>query len=513
MGVPLRLLLIEDYEEFAHSLVLKLKNNGYDVAHERVDTSAALHSALDNATWDLVLSDYQLPNFNAIDALTIFKKKEIDIPFIVVTGTVGEETAVEVMKAGAHDYVFKGNLTRLIPVLKRELREAAMRSKLRESEGQLRQAPKLEAVGRLAGGISHDFNNVLAVILMYCDKLLDQLSPNDPNFHDVEQIKKSGERAAALTKQLLAFSRKQRLEPQVLSLNPIIQSIEKMLKVLLAENITLELKLDKNLKNVLVDPGSMEQILINLTANARDAMPNGGHYTIETANVELNEKSSEYPIAIPGTYVMMVVQDTGFGMDLKTQKKIFDPFFSTKGPKGTGLGLSTVYGIVKQSLGYIFVYSEPDRGATFRIFLPPSEAKATVVIPKAKDSGGLTAQSGTILLLEDEEDLRTIIGDALERKGYKVLKATSCEEALSIIDRRAKEIVLLVTDVQMPHLSGPEMATRMILKNPKTKILFISGYLADTLDQYEVLKSQSHFLPKPFSTETLLVQVGKILDG
>jgi PAS domain S-box-containing protein len=394
-------------------------------------------------------------------------------------------------------------------ISERKLAEEA----LRESEEKLRLSQKLESVGRLAGGIAHDFNNLLTVINGYSDLLLLRDSEDKASLHKIKEIKKAGERAAALTRQLLAFSRRQVLQPKVLDLNNSVNTIGKMLQRLIGENIELVLSLKPALGQVKADPGQIEQVLMNLVVNARDAMPNGGKLLIETANDELNGKYGDEPIAVqPGPYVRLTVTDNGYGMNAETQKQIFEPFFTTKEVgKGTGLGLSTAYGIVKQSGGYIWVYSEVGKGSTFKIYLPRVDEEISPTPENASDTA-LPKGTGTILLVEDEPMVRNIARKTLEMSGYKVLEAANGREALDIVEQEREAIDLVVTDVIMPQMGGRELAAHLTSLVPGTKILYMSGYTDDALMHHGVLETDFAFLEKPFTPDTLSRRVRDLLE-
>src|SRR5438105_2426821 len=575
MGKPLRVLMVEDSEDDARLVLRELRGAGYDLTHERVDTAAALEAALDRHSWDLVIGDYSMPQFSGTAALAMVRERGLDVPYICVSGTITEELAVAAMKAGAHDYVTKGQLKRLLPAIERELREAKARATLRATEAsyetlvehapvgiyrsspdgrflsvnaavvrilgydsaadvlgldiardvyadaaerqrlverdtysdrqydnveatwkrrdgrlltvqlsvravrnaagrveyydtfvrdvtdqrrlqqQVLQSQKLEAVGRLAGGIAHDFNNLLTVITSYSDLLLEDLAPGDAKRDDLEQVRKAADGAAALTRQLLAFSRQQVVEPRVVSLNTVVEGLHKILRRVIGEDVELTTTLAPDLGAIRADVGQLEQVLMNLAVNARDAMSTGGRLTIETANVEHDpDYARDQDAAAVRRFAMLAVSDTGCGMDEATKAKIFEPFFTTKEPgKGTGLGLATVYGIVQQAGGFIWVYSEPGHGPSFKIYLPQVDATAEV----AAAATGARAPRGTetVLLVEDAAAVRAVTKQVLERQGYTVVEAPDGEAAVRLAQRHRGPIHLLLTDVVMPRVSGP----------------------------------------------------------
>jgi nitrogen-specific signal transduction histidine kinase len=379
-------------------------------------------------------------------------------------------------------------------------------------EAQLRQAGKMEAIGQLAGGVAHDFNNLLTVISGYGQLLKGRLSPQD--LDHLEEILKASDRAAALTRQLLAFSRRQILTPQVLDLNSIVANLENMLRRLIGENIELKTVQQSGLGRVKADPGQVEQVIINLAVNARDAMPEGGKLTIETANVDLDGTyARSHAGVLPGPYVMVAVSDTGIGMNAETLAHMFEPFFTTKEKgKGTGLGLATVYGIVKQSVGYTAVYSEPGHGSTFKVYLPRVE-EAVTKAESAKRGPGLAKGLETVLVAEDEEGVRSLVGKVLESYGYKVLEVREPGEALTIVEQYAKPIDLLLTDVVMPHMSGKELATRLTTVHPEVKVLYMSGYTDDAIVRHGILEAGTFFLQKPFRPSALVQKVREVLDN
>jgi len=379
---------------------------------------------------------------------------------------------------------------------------------------QLLQAQKMEAIGQLTGGIAHDFNNMLTVIMGYSELTLHSLRPDDPARVNVEQIEQAGERASLLTRQLLAFSRKQVLQPKVLDLNAVLTNLDQMLQRLIGEDIDLVTVLAPGVGRVHADPSQVEQVIMNLAVNARDAMPRGGKLTIETANVELDDAyARRHGPVQPGAYVLLAVSDTGCGMDRDTQARIFEPFFTTKEPgKGTGLGLSTVYGIVKQSGGYIWVYSEVGRGTTFKIYLPRVEAVAKAVEPSREATGSVRG-SETILLVEDDAGIRALVRQVLAQSGYQVLEAHHGKHAIQICEQHAGPIHLLVTDMVMPEMSGTETAGHLTSLRPDLKVLFLSGYADEAVHRHGMLAAGANFLPKPFTPAVLARKVREVLDA
>ncbi len=637
MKKTLRILHVEDSELDALLLTHHLESSGYALVSERVDTPSAMKTALLTKEWDVVLCDYSMPEFSALAALALLQGLKLDIPFIIVSGTVGEDVAVKAMLSGANDYLLKDNLTRLIPTIERELEEVKNRQGRREVEEalrvseeryrdlvenahdiiyshdlegnytsmnkagevitgytleevlklnvlktvapeyrpkakemlerkltgeritayeleimakdggriivevntkleyddgvpvgvqgiardvtarkqleeQLRQSQKMDAVGQLAGGIAHDFNNLLTAISGYSELTLRRLKADDPLRHNLEEIKKAGDRAASLTRQLLAFSRKQVLQPKVLNLNSIVSNVENMLGRLIGENIELRTSLSPDLGSVKADPGQIEQVLLNLAVNSRDAMVEGGKLMIETANVYLDEEYARQHIAVePGHFVLLAVSDDGIGMDEEIRTRIFEPFFTTKAVgKGTGLGLSTVYGIVKQSGGSIWVYSEAGIGTTFKIYLPRVDTPVENY-RRPEDWMGDLSGTGTILLAEDEELVRNLTSEVLQLYGYSVLEASGGREALQICERYADSIDLLITDVVMPEMSGRELADRLKQLRPDVKVLFMSGYTDNAIVHQGVLDAGANFIQKPFAPEVLANKVREIL--
>jgi two-component system, cell cycle sensor histidine kinase and response regulator CckA len=516
----IRILHLEDNRKDAELLRALLAEDGLTCEIVRVESRGEFESSLNQDGFDLIISDFTLPSYDGLSALALARARCPDVPFIFFSGTIGEETAIDAVTSGATDYVLKHRPARLVSAVKRALRELQERVErkrteeaLRQTEGQLRQSLKMEAMGRLAGGVAHDFNNMLTLILGYSQIVLNALGKDNPLSQDVLEIKKAGERSAGLTRQLLAFSRRQVLQPKVLDLNGVVTNFESMLRRVIGEDVTLRTVLSPGLGCVKVDAGQMEQVIMNLVVNARDAMPNGGTLTIETANVELDEAFvlKHKPMA-PGRYVMLAVSDTGCGMDYETQAHIFDPFFTTKElGKGTGLGLSTVYGIIKQSDGYIWVDSEPGQGATFKIYLPHAKEVAETVEP---DAISVPRPRGveTILLVEDEKGVRAMIRHILKQEGYTVLEAGNSQEAFQHADQHKDAIHLMVTDVVMPGMGGREVAERIKSSRPDMKVLFVSGYTGDAIAHHGVLDKGVNFLEKPFTAEGLTSKVRGVLD-
>ncbi|HEX4113898.1 MAG TPA: PAS domain S-box protein [Stellaceae bacterium] len=380
-------------------------------------------------------------------------------------------------------------------------------------EAQFAQSQKMQAVGQLAGGVAHDFNNLLTAMIGFCDLLLVRFKPGDPSFADIMQIKQNANRAANLVRQLLAFSRQQTLQPTVLNLTEVLAELSNLLRRLIGEKIELQVVHGRDLGLVEVDQGQIEQVVINLAVNARDAMPNGGALTIRTANATIASplrRGAE--VMPPGQYVLIEVSDTGFGIPKENLTRIFEPFFSTKEVgTGTGLGLSTVYGIVKQTGGFVFIDSEPGKGAQFSIYLPRKQGKAAAVRPvdNGDEAGDLTG-TATVLLVEDEDPVRLFSARALRNKGYRVIEAKSGEGALEIVDRGAEQIDLIISDVVMPRMDGPEMAAKVREQHPDMKVIFISGYTEEAFR--DRLTHDVHFLPKPYNLKQLAAKVKQVLE-
>jgi two-component system, cell cycle sensor histidine kinase and response regulator CckA len=410
MSAPVRILMVEDVPSDAELTLRELRAGGIEFVSERVEGRDEYLGALRRFVPDIVLSDYRLPAFDAMQALQLLRERDPWLPFIVITGSINEDTAVECMKAGASDYVIKASLRRLPMAVRAalerhagQLRQQEAERALRRAQEQLAQSQKMEAIGRLAGGVAHDFNNLLTVIRGYTEVLLQRLGPDDGARPLHEAVAQAAERATRLTRQLLAFSRRQVLEPRVVDLGDLLRDMEAMLRRLIGEDVELVVGRPAELGHVRTDPGQFEQVVLNLTVNARDAMPQGGTLRLELSDTTLDESQArDGATIVPGPYVQLTVSDTGAGIPAAVQPRIFEPFFTTKERgQGTGLGLSMVYGIVKQSEGYIWVDSEPGRGTTFRILLPRVDARVEQRAP-APPLPSAPGAGETVLLVEDD---------------------------------------------------------------------------------------------------------------
>ncbi len=638
MGGTLRLLIVEDSQDDALLILRAVRQHGFEVQYRRVYDRQAFSAALADGPWDAILCDYSMPRFSGLDALEMLRECELDLPFILISGTIGEETAVSAMRSGAHDYLMKDNLARLGSALERELREAQGRRAARrlaqqnerlralldtaglgiyvgdaaedwrfvdcnraaaenlgytreellqlgpadieadlplhtreerdqhlralrdagkpirvdgihrredgttfpvevfvsatQLEGrtltlalahditrrkavqqQLERSERLSSLGQLAGGVAHDFNNMLSVILMGVDATRDLPDLPQAAAVELDEIQDAGRRAAALTSQLLAFGRKQVLTPVSLDVNALIEGLLTMIERVLGEDIRLSFHPARDLGRVLADPAQIEQVVLNLVLNARHAMAGGGRLVLRTGNTYLDEAQCRGEMDIePGEFVELVVSDDGPGMPSDLVERIFEPFFTTRQVgAGTGLGLSTVYGVIKQSRGHIRVDSAPGRGTTFEIYLPRT-VRAVPAVEHDGDDRSRPTGDATVLVVEDLASLRRAIERVLVRGGYEVLAAEDLDTAVRHFEAHDGRIHLLLTDVVLPGASGWEIAQRLLDADPALNVLFMSGHTADIIARHGILEEGAELLPKPFSPAQLLRRVEGMLD-
>jgi signal transduction histidine kinase len=512
MSVPIHVLLVEDSEDDSALLVRELRGGGYDVQFERVDTPEALKTALYSGEWDLVISDFSMPNFSGPEALNFIKAKHPDLPFFFVSGTMGEETAVAAMQKGAQDYLMKDNLKRLVPAVQRELREAEQRRERKRLEQHLQQLQKFEAVGRLAGGVAHDFNNVVGAILGWAELGHGEAEAGSRLQQRFQRIRDQAQRAARLTSQLLAFARRQLLQPRKVNLNVLVREEMSLLERVIGADIEVKVHVDPELRVTLADPAQIEQVIMNLCLNARDAMPEGGRLIIETRNVEIgDEYSRTHVYGRPGSYVLLAVSDTGVGMDAETTEHIFEPFFTTKEMgRGTGLGLATVYGIVKQHGGFIYVYSELGKGTSFRVYLR-ADVGEHEVRETSREERPLRGTE-TILLAEDHDGLRDSVQEMLQALGYNIIPACDGPEAVRLFTTNCDRIDLIVMDVVMPWLNGPDAYAKMSALRPGARVIFTTGYTTEAASLISVLEDGAVVLQKPYSLASLSQMIRGALD-
>jgi signal transduction histidine kinase len=462
-----------------------------------VESTEAVAAALEARPPDIVLCDYNLPGFSAEEALKLLRDSGLDASFILVSGAVGEETAAAIMKAGAHDFILKDRLSRLVPAVQRELRDAQVRRQRRRLDLELRQADRLDSLGRLAGGIAHDFNNLLAVIMAYASDVTGALAADHPCRPDMQKISQAAERAAALTRQLLIFSRLEPSQPETLNLNGIVGDLKQLLERTIGEDVEFVAVAQDDLHPVTIDRGKIEQVIMNLVMNSRAAMPDGGRLCIETANVAQGDGAGD------PTWVSLTVTDSGSGMTQEVAQRAFEPFFTTKGPgQGTGLGLSTVYGVVKDAGGKVMLRSEPGAGTSVTVLLPAAEAGITrsdITRPVAEDGAGRA-----ILVVEDDDAVRAVVTRMLTRGGYRVIAAATAKDALEIATNQAVHLDALLTDVVMPDMSGVQLAQRIRDDRPQLPVLLMSGYTAGSVPRGPDAAPDLPLLRKPFDAQTLL---------
>jgi two-component system, cell cycle sensor histidine kinase and response regulator CckA len=512
----IRVLLLEDRATDAELIVRELRRANFEPEWTRVETEEAFVAQLD-AGVDVILADYDLPLFDGLQALRRLQQLQLDIPFILISGALGDELVAQCIKQGVTDYLLKDRLARLGLAVSHALEERRLRAEHRSVEEQLRQAQKMEAVGQLAGGIAHDFNNLLTVINGWSGMLLDDANVSPETREAAKQIYTAGQRAGGLTRQLLFFSRKRPLERTRLDFNATVEEVAAMLKRLIGEHIDLQLKLAPDLPRIEADVSMIEQVLINLSVNARDAMPDGGRITISTTALELSETDVRGKAdARPGRFIGLSVADNGSGIPPHILPRIFEPFFTTKEVgKGTGLGLATIFGIVKQHQGWVEVESEVGRGTRFTILLPVAE---TAVLPAENqpipEEKRIVGGRETILLVEDEASVREFAVAVLAPLGYRVLQARSGVEALEVWQWHSSRISLLLTDVVMPdHMTGPALAKLLLSRKPGLAVIFTSGYSEEAMGKAWAPDPDIRFIHKPYSPRQLSEAVRETLDA
>jgi two-component system, cell cycle sensor histidine kinase and response regulator CckA len=512
MPTSLRVLFIEDSEDDTSLQVRLLEKAGYQVSFRRVESTETLIGALDQK-WDVIISDHSMPHFKGTDALRLVRELGIEVPFIFVSGTMGEDAAVAALKVGAQDYLMKTNLGRLVPAIERELREAEHRKQHKILEQQVHQLRRFEAIGRLAGGVAHDFNNLIGAIIGWADIGFEQAPAGTKMQGTFQKIGAQADRAAALTRQLLAFARRQTLQPRNTNVNELAKEEMGLLRNVIGERVGLELSFAEDPWMAWADPGQIEQVLMNLCLNAKDAMPNGGRLLVETRNVEIGEEYHRvHAYALPGRYVLLRVVDTGEGMDTTTMEHIFEPFFSTKEPgKGTGLGLATVYGIVKQHKGFITVESAPGQGTSFQVYIPVGEGTSEEQ-PDKQASSAPHGGGEKILVAEDNDALREAAKEILESLGYQVIAAPDGETAVRVFEQASDSIDLVLLDVVMPHLNGPEAYAQMSAIKPGIPVIFTTGYASE--NTLLAVRSMDHrmILQKPYGSAHLAQRLREVLD-
>jgi len=511
---PLHILHLEDDPTDAALIHSTLEAEGIACTTTCVQNRNGFLAALEQGNIDLILSDFSMPGFDGFSASEIVRAKWPAIPLILVSGTLGEERAIDSLKSGATDYVLKERLGRLGPAVRRAMQEVEERAERRRLEAQFIEAQKMEVIGQLAGGVAHDFNNVLAVIMGYSDLISAELGPDSPLTKFTDEIRHASDRAAGLTRQLLIFSRKQTVQPVVLDLNDTVNDLHKMLRRLIDENIEMTIVPGTQTGYVKADSGYVGQVLMNLVVNARDAMPNGGKLTIATSKVTLDENYARaHAGVIPGDYALLSVSDTGTGMTKEVKARIFEAFFTTKPlGKGTGLGLATCQTIVQQSGGHIGVCSEVGKGTAFKIYFPRVE-QALAVAARPIQTGPLPRGTETLLVVEDEPSVRHLACSVLAGQGYEVLSASNGQDALHVArEHKGAPIRLVVTDVIMPLMGGKVMAEWLKTTYPDLTFLFTSGYTDDAIARHGVLDSGVEFLFKPYTPATLGRKVREMLD-
>lgn len=514
---PLNVLIVEDSEEDADLIVLELKRGGFNPHFRRVDNAEAMRRALEEGSWDLVLSDFSMPQFTMTEALALTQQRAADLPFVIVSATIGEEAAVEAMRAGAHDYVLKHRLGRLAPAVQRELREAAMRRERQHLEEQLRRAQKLESLGLLAGGVAHDFNNLLTGILGNASLAVEMTPPEAPTSDMLRDIIRASERAADLTRQLLAYAGKGNFVIEPVNLSALVREISELIRSSAPRNVAFELDLRPDVPLIEADATQMQQLVMNLILNAAEATSDrSGEVRISTGvcTVGPGEPMTQYrpdPPA-PGTYVTVRVSDDGCGMNEGVQAQIFDPFFTTKFT-GRGLGLSAALGIVRSHHGAIVVESEEGAGSAFTVLLPAIQSAHTRVEPAPSNHQPETAATGAILVIDDEDVVRRAARATLEHFGYAVFEASSGTDGTDLFSRLHDRISAVLLDLTMPRMDGREVWRYIRRIRPDMKIVISSGY-----EEHDAMKQFSDdpgllFLKKPFTAAGLGNKIREALES
>jgi two-component system, cell cycle sensor histidine kinase and response regulator CckA len=508
------ILLIDDDPQAQALIEMALIDAHFERKFEVVATAAAGLERIKADHHDIYLVDQRLPDGTGLDVIRAAKHLGADKPFILMTGYGSGALDEAALREGAADYVEKHLVgAHLERSIRYALRNWQSSRTLHDREEQLRQSQKMEAIGRLAGGVAHDFNNLLTAIIGYTDMIAERSELDAATGREVGEIRLAADRGAALTRQLLAFSRKQLLNPTVLNINESVAGLLHMLPRLIGDHIHTDARLAAGLGFVKADASQIEQVIVNLVLNARDAMPTGGYVTIETANVELSEerRAAEGLALEPGPYVMLSISDTGVGMDETTRTHAFEPFFTTKDQgKGTGLGLATVYGIIDQSGGGIAMDTAPERGTSIRIYLPVTDAPAA--LDRQRVAPSATEGTETLLLVEDNDAIREISAQALRRRGYTVFEARNGEEAIDWASKSAVQADMLITDVVMPGMSGPNLAARLLQQAPDLRVLYMSGYTDDATEVHGAFWGGVPLLQKPFTPSQLAESVRGALD-
>ncbi len=516
VGVPLRVLIVEDSEEDADLIVLELKRGGYDPIYRRVDDSSGMEHSLADGEWDVVLSDFSLPRFSVLEALRMVQQHGLDIPFVIVSATIGEEAAVEAMKAGAHDYVLKHRLGRLVPAVKRELRESVVRHERRLLEDQLRHAQKLESLGLLAGGVAHDFNNLLTGIMGNASLVLDMTEPDSAFRGMLEDIIRASERAADLTRQLLAYAGKGKFVVGPINTSSLVRDISELMRSSVPRTVELKLQLDDDLPAVEGDSAQLQQLVMNLILNAVEATgerPGVVRVVTSARTIGPGDRLSHFrpDPPVPGKYVMIQVSDDGCGMSEVVKSQIFDPFFTTKFT-GRGLGLAAALGIARGHKGAIAVESAEGSGSTFTVLLPPLGAEAAQSTRDEVAPEAAQAASGGILIIDDEDVVRRAARATLEHFGFTVFEASDGHDGADLVSRLHDRISVVLLDLTMPRMDGHEVWRYIRRIRPDMHIVISSGFeQSDAMKQF-VEEPGLHFIQKPYTASALARVVQSVLD-